>query len=93
MISTLPVNFNFEEGSNFTIEPEEEIDWDSMFNLNKGDADETIVTSNNLSHFLLSIDCCEDFPLNDNLNTSPSFTFFSFEELEFTFTTTPLEDG
>lgn len=98
-ISILPVIFNFEEGLNFIIEPEEEIivddcdedceDCDWIFNFNKGDFDETITISNNLSQYRLSPDF-EDFPFNNNLKTSPSFT--SIKDLlveEFTLNITP----
>lgn len=76
-ISTVPVTFSFEVGLILMIEPEteevvaEESDPPDTLNLNKGDSEAKITTSNILSHLRRSPDC-DDLPLNSNLNTSPS---------------------
>jgi hypothetical protein len=70
-MSMVPITFNLEVGLILKIE---EVDPPNTLNLNNGDAEAKMTTSNSLSHWRLSPDC-EDLALNINLNISPSVTF------------------
>jgi hypothetical protein len=93
-ISTVPTTFSLELGLILMIEEEEEeVDPPNTLNLNNGDAEAKITTSNILSHWRLSPDCdCDDLPLNVNLNTSPSVTAPE-EELTFNSTWNEEDEG
>jgi hypothetical protein len=79
-MSMVPITFNLEVGLILMIEEDEEedeegeVDPPNTLNLNNGDAEAKITTSNILSHWRSSPDC-EDLARNINLNTSPSVTF------------------
>ena len=74
-ISIVPITFNFEVGLILMIEEEEEgeVAPPNTLNLNKGDSEAKIITSNALSHPRLSPDW-EGLPRNMKRNTSPSLT-------------------